>query len=329
MFRTVSDALFFESLLHAARLALEILTSPTETSILQRPSVPVHIVSSALLALRIGRVPPVALTCRLPFVAIAAYAAIGRIYEFALLAASVAILNVSCTAREDAWVVLTAGLMQLRVPSSRSNILRALSLGFLYAAAFAVTEDAARYLCFVGVEFASWATERYMLPWRVASAAHWGNAVGRFLLGFVVGVHIVDPRSGAEELLLRTRDTAPLPTLRGVACYPGGVVHLRYTASPLGVLLAYVEGLQLLPLRFCACAPDTITVFLFGVWDVDTQGWTKVARRAAPTAEAVPVGEGSIARTSHDDIAFACSSRFPFRRILLGFFLRMVIATTR
>ena len=242
----------------------------------------------------------IAVACVLPSIALAFELVIMRLFSFAVVVSSLLLLVDPCIMRIDVSIVLFLCL-ELHGGQLRSNLLRLLALLALLVSAY-LPSPPSRYVAILGLELASWATERYMLPWRItASETACCGALCRFILGFLVGVHIIN---GEEPVLMRPCRRAPFcfpETIRGISVYNGDV-FARYRASPMGVLFAYVEGLGLVPYRFCRDDDGRINLYFLGVHllQFETVGW---------------------ANSSLDD-SFAAASRFPFRRLLLGVLLR-------
>lgn len=156
------------------------------------------------------------------------------------------------------------------------------------------------------IELASWATERHMLPWTVASQ-DMGLVVNLafFLCSLCTGVHFLDAHEEADRLYWRP---GRHNVIVGVAVY-GDRAYLRYRCGPIGGLLSYLEGLSVLPMRIVACdegdAPHMsfcVSVFCFENLSVlRVHEWPK-----------------------RDDHVLVCATgRFPYRRILQGLILRM------
>ena len=182
--------------------------------------------------------------------------------------------------------------------SATSNALRGAATTVLFTSWFIADVDTMRYACVFALELASWATERSMLPWRVREAQTWDSPVVRFFLGFVVGVHMSD----ATDEHVHPFPFRRVPTIVGVAVHENRV-FLRYRATPLGILLAYLEGIFARLIHGIVCR-DTIT-FQFTA--------SFLSSRGPLTSEH--------ACSSHE--SFACASRFPVRRIVLGILLRI------
>ena len=240
---TISSVFLVESVVHAVRLIVEMYTSKTER--VQRFDVVVFEAFVALTCVRFGKVIEGDIWCGLPLVAIAAQCAVAGVYEYAAIATIVFLFVAPCSIPGE-WLVVIFTYLSLFSRSERSNILRVMALTTLFFAAFGGTLAYTQYMCVTALELASWATERYMMPWRIASARACCGYGFRFFIGFVVGVHILDGRD-EDEVRLRP-STAILPTLAGVSVY-GERAYLRYQATPLGVLFSYVEGLHLVPIR--------------------------------------------------------------------------------
>ena len=214
-------------------------------------------------------------------------------------------------------LVLLYLYLQMHGPRSNSNVLRVCALTAFFFAQYASDATYERYLCVLGMELASWATERYLLPWRIRGAEQCCNYGFRFFLGFVIGVHVVDSRY--EKTMLRIPNST-LPTVRGLAIY-GDRAFLRYSARPLGVLLAYCEGLNIVPIRIFRDSThrDRFNVYVYGsirLMDLDTSKWHLTEGREAGVEEE---------ENDDDDAEALCAaSRFPFRRVLVGVLFRMV-----
>lgn len=326
--RDATHALLFESLVHGARLCVELVSSPLETG----PSGGVDAELAIFESFAIAQSLRLCLFFRsawweaaLPFLVLAAhFAVVARVYEGVSLSAAAAALVVtsssaapsspyaptSSAAATSAVLVLAYTYLQLHHLRTRSNVLRVTALAALFFAGFAHGGSSARLLCVLGLELSSWATERYMFPWRVPSPPDaCGGYNARFLLSFFIGVHVVDVTQ--ERVLVRPRvggtSLTLTHTVRGVAVH-GTRAFVRYRCSPMGVLLAYVEGLGLAP-------------------------WTIQVEDDDPHVLRVRVWGGLYALRVHvdrwapcdaaDEPALLSASRFPFRRLLLGFLLRV------
>ena len=244
--------------------------------------------------------------CILPSVAFAVELVVMRLFSFAVVLASILLLVDPCVMRVDVSIALFLCL-ELHGGQLRSNLLRLLALGAFMLSALTSFVWVGRYLAVVGLELSSWATERYMLPWRISSGKGCCGEGFRFLLGFFVGVHIVN---GEEPVLLRPCDRRIWcfpETIRGVS-FSGSDVFLRYRASPMGVLFAYLEGLSLVPFRIAQEEDGQVNAFFLGVHvlQFSVVGWKESVR----------------------DDAFAAATRFPFRRLLLGVLLRTATVDT-
>jgi len=248
--------------------------------------------------------------CRAPLIVLAIQSVNIGVYEYASALIVVVALLQTCSSTLTTYAVVAFFFLQLHAHSERSNFLRILSLWALLFASFVTQIKYARYISVLALELASWATERYMLPWRISEAYKCCNYGWRFIVGFLIGVHALDGNAEEGTLYLRDASTEWLPTVRGLAVY-GDRAYVRYRVSPLGLLLAYVEGLNLIPLRICRSETDarTFRVVLFGAAHVadlnilhDDCGWKPC--------------------DSYESLFAA--SRFPFRRIILGVLLRFV-----
>ena len=256
----------------------------------------------------------------LPAIAIAAhFALVARSYE-----------GVSLVAAGLAWAtpsplvaVIAYSYLQMRVLRERSNALRVAALTALFFACFASSHASAALLCVVGVELSSWSTERYMLPWRLdAAPGSCGGYGARFFLGFVVGVHVLDAAQEPRVLWRPPSSKWLAWSVRGVAVH-GDVAFLRYRAAPLGVLLAYVEGLGVLASRIEVERADrddpdsrvtALRVILWGglhLLRVECSDWIEGKNRG-------PRGASATTTT-----VVVSASRFPLRRLLLGLMLRL------
>ena len=299
---SVSSVLAFESSLHAVRLLVELGLASTETP--TRDVVAFEAFAVAM-AWRVAQTfgADDAVVCLLPWVALAYQCTLTHVYEYVAIALAVGTLSQPCGVH-PAWLVVVFSYLQLYTYSARSNALRTFSLIAMFFASFAGSLEYAQYLVALSLELASWATERTMLPWRLDEGRACCTATMRFLLGFVVGIYILD---GSAEGDVRVRpEGGRLPTVRGIS-FVRGKAFLRYRASPLGVALAYIEGLQVIPVRLVGSerSPDVYHVHVVGAWhlfDVDTRDWAC----CAPSEPLV------------------AASRFPFRRLLLGLLLRLV-----
>ena len=194
--------------------------------------------------------------------------------------------------------------MQLYSQSMRSNMLRISSLTFLLLASVGGSLAWTRYFSWLAMELGAWATERFMLPWRLSPAKGCSPYMFRFIMGFFVGVHFVDS-TRENSLWLRPRD-APFPSVRGFSIY-GNRAFIRYRAKPVGVLLAYLEGLGMIPIRFIRHGDESsFRVYFLGalyVYNINISNETYTLC------------------SEHESLA--CASRFPFRRVLAGVLWRL------
>ena len=289
-----------ESAINAFRIIFEMVTSVSERFDLDAALF--QFFAATLLISRSQILPIGDVACALPVVALGLKSTHVGVYEGTVLATLFILLD-SCAARLDAMVLIFL-FLQMHGPKSVSNVLRISSLTSFFFAQYASSTLNEKYLCVLGMELASWATERYLLPWRIGGAVQCCNYGFRFFLGFVIGVHILDGRH--ETMLLRV-DNSWIPTIKGIAVY-NGRAYIRYAANPLGVLLAYCEGLQLVPIRIFQDAQSAthFHVYIFGsirIVDIDVGNWSECDSRSEPLAAA---------------------SRFPFRRVLLGMLIRYV-----
>ena len=237
--------------------------------------------------------------CVLPSVALVLELIAMRLYSFGVIVVAILVLVDLCIIRVD-MLIVAFFLVQLHAGQTRSNLLRLGALSAFFSSIY-LDELPRRYVAIIGMELASWATERHMLPWRLENANVCCGPIGRFLMGFFVGVYFVN---GSDEIRLRPCDRRVMcfpETVRGLACH-GTDVFARYRVSPMGVLFAYVEGLGIVPYRFTMSEDGRARLFILGmnVLVADTTGWKQAASSEA----------------------FACASRFPFRRLLLGILLR-------
>ena len=300
---TVSSLVFLESVTNTVRLLFEFVMTEecacremlAFTALLLATSVSIAqpFDDSSWLADVVDILPSIVLVLQLFVV---------RAYTYGIFLATV-LLALGDTLRLD-WVLVVGYAAQLAVMKQRSHMLRIAATGtLLYACVADLNDDNRRLVSLVGLELASWAMERYMLPWRVpASQTARCNVGCRFALGFFVGVHLT---SGKETVYLRpsSHDTMTYSIL-GIAVH-GKDAYLRYSTRPMGVLLAYLEGLQIIPYRMTYYA-DEHTVCVQLLWieclvKIPLQDWS----RASP------------------EISFSAASRFPARRILVGLLLRL------
>lgn len=220
-----------------------------------------------------------------------------RAYSYAVLAFLLSVTSQQVL-RID-FILVLGYAAQLIVANQRSNTLRILSTASLLFAATSDSLYTRRLAVVVALEFNSWAMERYMLPWRIPSGSACCNYATRFALGFFIGAHIT---SGSAEQVLLRRNPGFLESFRGFAIH-GSRAHLRFSPRPLGILLAYIEGLQLIPFELTV---DGHVISLRVLWFdrcvvIDTINWSR----------------------ADDDESFAAASRFPVRRIFAGLLLRM------
>lgn len=295
-----------ESLLHAARLCVEY----TLTYDRQTRDVVAFLLSVVFVSTRIvvgdvvdgGAWETVA--CALPAAGLVVELAAMGLYSFAVLVVALTGLVDPCFVRLD-FAVVALLASELHGGQLRSNMLRLASLLALLVASASTSLTYARYAASVAVELASWATERYMVPWDIPGAkGHCGGYATRFTIGFVIGAHVCN---GSEPVYLRPAHARRwLPeTLEGLAVREDRA-FLRYKASPSGVLCAYIEGMGLVPYRMSVNDDRSVDVYVLGVhaFHLQTDGW----------------------EPSDPERAFVAASRFPFRRLLLGVLLRTSVA---
>lgn len=293
-----------ESILHSSRLAAEYIITQED----QSQDVIGFLVSFVLVALHIVLEPILRhdagvgydIVGALPAVALILDMCLMRLFSFGtIVAALVALVDPRIVRPDVAIVSLLA--TELHGGQLRSNMLRLGALMALMISTMSTSITYSRYLCVLGIEFCAWATERYMLPWRLeVGSGSCSKYIIRFFIGFMVGVHV---SSGDEGVYMRPqRERMWFPeTIRGFAIHHDRA-YLRYKASPSGVLFAYIEGLGLLPFRMSVDKERTIDVYVVGIhaFHIQTAGWER----------------------STSDESFSCASRFPFRRLLLGILLR-------
>lgn len=297
---SAAQAFALEATAHSARLILEGITSNTEVT---RSNVLNLQTFVTVIAVRVTGLVTGPWPCYFAFACLACQLVLDQLYPLLSVLLIYVSLGAPCEVRND-WIIILFTFLQLSYYSKKSNVLRSMALLTLYTSTYATSATIATYLCVLALELCSWATERYMLPWRLKEAQTYCFYSFRFMLGFVIGVHVVDV-SEEEQVLMRPRDDvdAWLPTL-GAVSIAGDKVFLRFEPTPTGILLAYLEGLTLFPLRFLRGDGDVVKIFLLSVnvADFSVQGWQPCTE---PTAMAV-------------------ASRFPVRRLVLGTLLRMV-----
>lgn len=300
-----------ESLLHASRLLVEYVQTdqrdaPAGQNLLSFQLF-CTLTGAHLLVDRasLGASEPLKiLACALPSLGLIVLLTTARLYAYAvLLGAMLAYLD-PCVVRADVAVVCALAV-QMQGGQLRSNLLRVAALLALLVSSLATSLSYARYLAVLALELSSWATERYMLPWRVPAGRVCCGQPCRFLLGFVVGVHIGSGREGVR-LAPYSKTTWWSETFRGVAVY-GSEAYVRYGGTPSGVLCAYLDGLGLVPYRMIVTGNGTVVLHVVGfrLVEFDTSAWPE-----ASSAD-----------------SFAAASRFPFRRLLVGIFLRTSATT--
>ena len=201
--------------------------------------------------------------------------------------------------RIDLLMILIFGA-QLRVRTKRSNILRTAAIASLLFSCVTHSSTLKRLSAIVANELGTWATERYMVPWRIrGSKTACCNFSTRFAIGFFIGVHI----TAGTGVYLRPNPRWLAETVKGIAVHDGRA-YLRYNTNPLGILLAYVEGLQLLPFTLVVRDDTFVDVSFFWsdrVYSIDLREWA----------------------VADEDLAFSAASRFPFRRVLAGLAIRL------
>lgn len=309
---TIPHVFLVESVVHAVRLIIEMYTSVTEPH--PRLDVVAFETFAALTCVQIGQLFDQQVWCALPLLAVAIQCVVAGVYEYVAVALVVFFVATQCSIPVE-WVVVAFTYLSLFVRSDRSNVLRVVSLTALFLAAFGGTLAWRRYIAVVALELASWATERYMMPWKIRGAAQCCSYGFRFFVGFIIGVHLLDGRAEPD---LRLRPNQRGRSIAGVSVY-GDRAYIRYRATPMGVLLAYVEGLHIVPLRIVRLSTvqpdvpsdeDTFRIILVGsvhLYDVDITSWRKVRK------------------SDENEVALATCARYPFRRVLLGVLMRIFL----
>ena len=198
-------------------------------------------------------------------------------------------------------LVLIFTLLQLQYVSERSNVLRTISLICLYISPFGANFYYTSVFSILAIEFSSWSTERYMLPWRIPESSNFCTYFVRFFISFVVGVYYVDA-SKEEEVYVRPSNRY-FSTLRGISIY-NDRAFIRYKNNPFGTTLAYIQGLVPIQIRWYFSREEervrayflSICVFTFSIKD-----WSLIENQETMTV----------------------ASRFPVRRLVQGLLIRL------
>lgn len=310
-----SAILLVESSVNAFRLVLEmLLLDPVPNNVI------LFQLFAAANALQVGHIVPlIAENVDLTYIASVSVVAlqlayIGLYEYFATLVTLSLLLYQSTTAERIATLfVVIFAFSQLHVLDRRAQLLRCLAFVSLFSATYATTLTNARYTAVLGLELASWASECHMLPWKIEPAYRILTKEVRFFIAFVIGVHILNG-CAEEQLLLRPVGRGFLShSVRGLSVIKDRA-YVRYSATPMGVLLAHLEGLSIVPFRILrenkvdqAHHGKTFSVYIFGSLCVAT----------------IDAGEGAWSEC-HEYVSLVAATRFPFRRILLGLMLQFL-----
>ena len=159
----------------------------------------------------------------------------------------------------------------------------------------------------LSLELAAWAMERHLLPWIVPSKPRGAvRSAFTFLLSLVTGVHFPDASKDPNFLCRPSREREGGHHLVVGVSVLHDRAYLRYRGTLAGWVLAYVEGLALVPVRLRR--------------DTTTDGRTfKVSILCFDGVATVDVSEWEPMRISMTTCAAA---RFPYRRVLQGLLLR-------
>jgi len=339
--RATTVAVAIESVLHSTRLAAELVG--LEYAVPRQHAgtvlgVLAFAASTTVAILAVDLAPPLlgpelrALATWLPTLLFLLQCTVSRIYAYALVGI-VGVAAAQAPIRID-WLLVAFFAAQLCTPTRRANVLRTAATAAFLAAATRPATWQRHYLAIVGNELAAWATERYMLPWcaPAASTRICCGTTGQFALGFFVGVYM---SSGRESTLLLRPDHARAH-IRGVALY-GERAYLRYAPTTMGVLLAYLEGLQLLPFWFTVRSSDAPPAD--GACATAATEGAQAPRPPRVLHLHVACFSSLLVVALDDPVApwrppecarrpslnFACASRFPFRRLLAGLLLRLAV----
>ena len=196
--------------------------------------------------------------------------------------------------------VLFFTLLQLQYVSERSNVLRTMSLICLYISSFSTSVYYYTIFSILAIEFSSWSTERYMLPWCIPESSDFSTYFVRFFISFIVGVYYVD--ASKEEVYIRPSNRY-FSTLRGISIY-NDRAFVRYKNNPLGTTLAYIQGLAPVQIRWYFSRDEervrayllSICVFTFSIKD-----WSLIEEKETMTV----------------------ASSFPVRRLVQGLLIRL------
>lgn len=292
-----------ESLLHSFRIVTEYVTSE-QTGAQMANVVAFHaycVLSGAYLLIDLVDVDTrdavSIIVCLMPVLGLVVQLVEARLFTYAVTFAALAAVWMECL--DPSITTLFAMMAQMQGWQLRSNMLRVAALLAILVGSLSVTVSYRRFMAILAIELSSWATERYMLPWRIPEGTLCCPGLTRFILGFVLGVHV---SGGSEGVRMRpcSRGMFMPESIRGFAIH-GDVAIVRYRVAPLGVLFSYLDGLGVVPYRL-QYAHNTISLYVMGVHVRD-----------------IPISDWPLSR---DDDSFACATRFPFRRILLGVMLR-------
>ena len=296
---TTSQALLFESILHAVRIIFELLLSSTERTQYELVLFESFVMTSVVAYTHI--IQNLFIVYYLPFIVLILSFMYINMYQISYIVAGLCLV-IDLNNTTSVWTVILFTLFNLRFRNDRSNLLLISSLLCLYFLYFTTSAEYTNLLAILCLEIASWGVERNMMPWIIEPSEKFGNFFIRFFIGFVIGVHIVD---GKDENLLLVNNRY-FTTFKGVAIY-NNYCYLRFNASPLGILLSYLECLFNFVFQLIYSEEkDVIKVYFVGLNLVD-------------------VRLENYERNNGRSISLCASSRFPFRRILMGLLTRYTL----
>ena len=289
------QVLLVESFVYAVRILVELFTSPIET-----PDYNLLTFQLFISVTSINTTVFSGIWNFTPVVAICLQIILNQMYEL-LYMFIIVVMFLDVSAIPKHLLVLFYTLLQLQYISERSNVLRTMSLICLYLSSFGTNLYYYSVFSVLAIEFSSWSTERYMLPWRIPESSNCCTYFIRFFISFVVGIYYIDA-SKEEEVYVRPPNRY-FSTLRGISIY-GDRAFVRYKSNPLGTLMAYVQGLVPIQIRWYFSRDEekvrayflSICVFTFSV-----KNWSLIE-----TAETMTV-----------------ASRFPARRLVQGLLIRL------
>jgi hypothetical protein len=298
-------ALLVESLVFLTRVNAEVYANQG-FRVLARCSAPVFVVAACLTSASpfTDDEAAVAVLRTLPTVAIVVQLAATEFWEYA--AVVVVLTFVQGRFLHEALVLCVSVVVRAHRVDRRSALLHVVYTVCAAAALLLPHDDELRpVLTILTLELSSWASERHLLPWTVPTQQiGCVQNIFLFLCSMVSGVHFIDAAQEAERMFWRP---GRYNLIAGVAVY-GDRAYIRYRGNVVGCLLAYLEGLSILPVRLTPCDADPNTTsfcvslfFLENVSVLHLDAWVRREER----------------------VLVCAPGRFPYRRVLQGLILRM------